>query len=313
MTAMPYITVAATNRIAALVTAHMDESLRLIASQASVAFSSLCSILATQAVCCCKGVKHPYVAMSASLQRLQAQLLSQAPESKGRYALLTQLLPHVGEEQLVTSHPSIIREAVGALSTGACVAASTFLRQLLLALKQVCAAAVQDGSEALHRWRGYWVGPAVDALLAEDSRSISSVATYFVADVMKEDHASLPLLLSLVAPPSVAAAELGAAEWGFRAQKHCAASVAPVVALLRIARRLQLISCLDEATSGYGRGDGGVPESVLCLAAAHRDAVLRMDMLEVAALSNRTASVRRHALALHWMPRRAQRVDLHHI
>lgn len=267
------------DRIVDLVLSHMDESLRLIASQAIDAFESLCSILVKQqAVLGASDATPTAEDLRDTLLALDVQ-----SQSKTRYALLASLLPHIAVNGLMEARPFIIREALAALPSSACVAASAFLRRLLLALRQQCTSDDACGS-AVERWRACWTCECFDALRSGDARTIGSVATYFLKYVLTDDPDSLPVLLRGLVCPGTAEDHEGAAA-------GLSSSAAAIVAVLRMARRLQIVSTLDEVVAGRGASET-VPECTLRVAALNIDPVLRFDVFELAAISSRSASVR---------------------
>ena len=202
----------------------------------------------------------------------------------------------------------------------------------------VAAAAADNGTspgglsgEALHRWRRIWVRDVVGMLTWSDATARARAATYTVPAAFQIDPACMRLLLRLVAPASAEAAEAGAARWGLRAPVAAGASVQAAVLLLRAGKQAALFDNLDEVVSarrspsaapvdacsaadtplatrasaevsssagGDDDADGRVRVAVLEAAGAHRDEVLRLQALELAALHNRTASARTNTFSV---------------
>ena len=200
----------------------------------------------------------------------------------------------------------------------------------------VASAAADDGTscgglsgEALHEWRRIWVRDVVGMLTWSDATARARAATYTLPAAFQIDPACMRLLLRLVAPASAKASEAGAARWGLKTPVAAGASVQAAVLLLRAGKQAALFDSLGEVVSarrgrssaangahsaantplatgasaenaaggdGDDDADGRVPVAVLEAAGAHRDEVLRLQALELAALHNRTASARPNTL-----------------
>lgn len=138
----------------------------------------------------------------------------------------------------------------------------------------------------MQQWRQHWVPPLAAALLDSDAATRGRVAAYALPVVLRLDPACVHVLLAIFCAP----VDAGAATPSNGA--------AAAVLVLRAAKNAAVFSSLDEvATSvpsaaGDGPALGVLPAGLIMAAAMHRDEALRLDVLELAALSTKSASVR---------------------
>jgi hypothetical protein len=302
-------------RIVNLVLDNLDDCLKLIPAAAVQAFATLCSILARQPspLSALATTADPTANLSASspvattvLPQVAAFLLSLPTTKKARFALLHILVPHVGAQWLLEKHPSLIAECMCAMHDDTASASSDLFSVLLATLLSElappsCTAAASPPATVLESFRRYWVRHVVAALCAADTVLRARVATYCIPALFKTDPACLPVLLHVFSPPCATAEAAEAPRWGLSAPVDISHSVAATVLLLRTAKKMGLFDMLSEvvALDGVEAVDGvaaggahKVPFWVLQAAASHHDEVLRLQVLELAAVHSKTSSVR---------------------
>jgi hypothetical protein len=309
---LPCISAGMTARIVQLVLDNLDDRLKLVPAAATQAFGTLCAIVARQSA---QATPQNGAAQPSPLADVAAVALALPAASKSRYTLLHALVPHVGASVLLALQPALVRESVAAMRHDAASAAGDLFSVLMATLHTECFSATADdccsssdaaaSSEAMQRWRRAWVPDIVAVLTLHDEVWRARAATYTIPAICDLDAHAFALLLRILTPPDAAAAAVDARKWGLRAHVSTAA-VAAVVLLLRAANKAGLVDSLEQvvtaqrsgsdAASAPSAGDDAmaarVPYALLEGAAAHKDETLRLDVLELASLSNKTTSVR---------------------
>lgn len=297
--APPHVSERCVEQVLEVVVANMEERMKLTTHQAAQAFAAACTAAAAQAArsraAAQPGMTTPAeptepAAGLASLERAVSRLVALPAKAKGRYSLLVVLVPHVGARAVLRQRPSLIAETLRALREETCTAATHFLKELLLQLRQEIGAAPGGGGDvasggtggaaAVEEWRRHWVGPLVDALRVKDPLFRGRVVSYALPMLLDLDPESLPELLRLQRCGGEGL------HGGYSPE-----SVGPTVAVLLAAHALNLFSSLD-AVMEDDTGRCHVPRWVLRAAAVHRDEQLRQQMMELVALHAKTSVVR---------------------
>lgn len=284
------------------------EGRKLTTHQAAQTFMSLCALIVAQNAAV--STKSPVPGTSNSGAGLDwpdaamKQLLSQSVTKKSRYSLLNVLVPYVGAFKMITHRPALVHECLQAMQADTCTVATAFLRELLstrkseLAQQPSAAASSQQQSEhnfssleaSKGEWRALWMQPVVNLLRSRDVNFRGKLVNYCLPMLLELDPESLPDLLQL---QMQTLGDQGTSTMSSKGQDTLegTAAIAGTIAVLSAARTMHLFDSLDAVVEDEA-GRHHVPHSLLAVAAVHKDESLRIQTLELAALSVKTTSVR---------------------
>lgn len=284
------------------------EGRKLTTHQAAQTFSSLLALISAQnasvsakstAEACTSGANldWPGVAM--------IQLMSQSVTKKSRYSLLNVLIPYVGASKMITQRPTLVQECLQAMHADTCTVATDFLKDLLAARKSELAqqpsAGASSASQQQHteqdtssleaqkqEWRALWLQPVVQLLYSHDLNFRGKLVNYCLPMLLELDPNSLPDLLKL---QMQTLGDHATPKGCLKDSTAETAAVAATIAVLSAARSMHLFDSLDAVVEDEA-GHQHVPHSFLAVAAVHKDEPLRIQTLELAALSVKSTSVR---------------------
>lgn len=278
------------------------EGRKLTTHQAAQTFAALCTLISAQ-----NSGAQPEVNTSGAgldwLDTAMKQLVAQPVTQKSRYSLLNVLVPYIGASRMILERPKLVQECLQAMQADTCTVATAFLRELLSTRKtelvQQSAQAYQssiqpqqqpqdntvsDGWKA--EWRGLWMQPVVQLLQLRDVNFRGKLVNYCLPMLLQLDPESLPDLLSLQMHSFHEATANTETQ-----QRNVTAAIAGTVAVLSAARTMHLFDSLDAVLEDES-GRQHVPYSLLAVAAVHKDESLRIQTLELSALSVKSTSVR---------------------
>jgi hypothetical protein len=288
------------------------EDRKLTTHQAAATFTSLCSLIATQNASASTNESDESCAGLDWHESAMKLLVVQPTTKKSRYSLLAVLVPYVSGLKMIRHHPTLVQECMHAMHADTCTVATVFLRELLSALREeivrspsgsACEALqgrTEEESASLDalkaQWRALWLQPVVGLLRGSDVTFRSRLVNYCLPMLLDLDPESLPDLLQLQVH-----SHGNHASSSTQQQEHDnqAAAIAGTIAVLSAARAMHLFDSLDAVV----KDDADrmhVPQWLLNVAAVHKDESLRIQTLEVAALSVKSTSVcspERHLLA----------------
>jgi hypothetical protein len=323
---LPVLSAGLVRHILFLVVNSIDERLKLTTHQAAQAFTALCYVVAAQSSAgavqgqlgqvedACEGKQVDKAGMGTVRDTMRI-LIAQPVSKKGRYSLLNVLLPFVGATSMLQERPLIVQECLLALRADTCTVATIFLREFLVKLKSEVSGAIHDehqditasteGSAAtstvpMPEWRQVWLPPLVQLLRDSEVNFRRRLVNYALPMLLQLDAASLPELLR---QQQVGAYGRLSARSGTKAEACLVgkppapgcigfdeATVASTIAVLASARSMHLFESLDAVVKDID-GVEHVPCALLKAAAIHHDELLRLQMLELTALSVKSTLV----------------------
>ncbi|KAK9830510.1 hypothetical protein WJX72_012147 [[Myrmecia] bisecta] len=281
---LPVLTAALRSQVMGLLWSNWDEPLSQTVKQVQAAFDAVLHILAVQqqyqrvlAV-----AQEDAIGVDAFLEHTTRDLLQTGGPRKGRYIPLTGLVPRLGAKRMLSLRPGLLEDTLSAQREQAlCSCASGLFSALLQELRQECMQDADQPSEGLRAWREYWVGPMLHVLMSPNECLRSNASMYSLPVALQMDSGSLLLLLGYVLDEDAA---MPACDVGGQALEDGLfedGKVAALVAILKAARQLQLISDLDVVTVP-GCGSVTIPESMLQRAISHCTESLRVDAMQLA-------------------------------
>ena len=313
----PCISSTLAEAIVQLVLDSQSDRLKLIPAAALQAFATLCSILEMQGRQETSGIAAQDCSAHQPLQRIAQRLLALPADSKSRCALLAAAAPYLCVHKLLASHPDMMRECVEAMHGEALSPAGDLFSALLKGLhNELCStsADVRGASavDALQRWRASWVPHVVHMLLHFAGTVRTRAAAYTLPTILNVDRDSVWLLLHLFAPASAADAKKAAQKWSLEQPVPVPGAASPVILLLQHGKKAAIVDGLDDAialsqasqeqqrptdcAATTAAGTNGSAQHKACArllqqAAVHQDEELRLQVLELAALHTKLASV----------------------
>ncbi|BDA45482.1 probable thyroid adenoma-associated protein homolog [Coccomyxa sp. Obi] len=221
-------------------------------------------------------------ATQAFLEETACEIMNAGGHRKGKYIPLRALTSRMGASQLLALQPGLIRDTVGAMASDPiCPAAAGLLEAVLGSLRHECLARSGSQEEAMAEWREAWVPAVLEALTSVNERLQNNVSVYGLPVPLCMDSGSLVVLLQRILDPDFITHDPSTSPDG---------QVAALVAVLKVARQLQLVRELD-AVQVPGHAAVPIPEALLQRAIAHANEGLLVDAMTLACIHPKTTAM----------------------